>query len=132
MKPKGDALMTFEQRRGKVDVFFGPPRFGDNPSVYSKFSEGISSDDDDGGSGDVGGDNGDGGNCDGGGGGGNSRGDGSGGAWECGEELDFGNCAGGKGLGDAARAARVRMFRMKRKGLAPETGFLQVDKTVLS
>lgn len=64
--------MTFEQRRGNVDGFFGPPRFGGQQQ---------------------------------------------GGAWEHGEELDFGSgvVGGGKGLGDAAKASRVRMFRMRRK-----------------
>eukprot|EP00752_Nemacystus_decipiens_P017897 g16046.t1 len=70
LNPRGEALMTFEQRRSNVDGFFGPPRFGGGQD-----------------------------------------------AWENGEELDFeeGAAAGGKGLGAAARAARVRMFRMRRR-----------------
>lgn len=68
MKPKGEALMTFEQRRSNVDGFFGPPRFGGEHD-----------------------------------------------AWEHGAELDFEQGAtDGKGLGGAAKAARVRMFRMRR------------------
>ncbi|CAM9963416.1 unnamed protein product [Pylaiella littoralis] len=69
LKPSGEALMTFEQRRSNVDGFFGPPRFGEH-----------------------------------------------GDSWEHGEELDF-----GKGvftateLGNAAKASRVRLFRMRRR-----------------
>ena len=71
LKPKGEALMTFEQRRSNVDGFFGPPRFGEEND-----------------------------------------------AWEHGEELNFeeGGAADGKGLGGAAKVARVRMFRMRRRG----------------
>lgn len=63
--------MTFEQRRGNVDVFFGPPRFGGEHDA-----------------------------C----------------VWEYGEELDFEEgVIDGEGLGGAAKAARVRMFRMRRR-----------------
>lgn len=73
LKPKGEALMTFEQRRSNVDGFFGPPRFG-NGDEHDRD------------------------------------------AWEHGEELDFEEEAvDGKGLGGAAKAARVRMLRMRRR-----------------
>lgn len=36
--------------------------------------------------------------------------------WEHGEELDFGKgVVAGKGLGDAAKASRVRIFRMRQR-----------------
>ncbi|CAM9930128.1 unnamed protein product [Ectocarpus fasciculatus] len=71
-KPSGEALMTFEQRRGNVDGFFGPPRFG---------------------------------------------GEESGCCWDPGEEVDFAEGVdAGEVLKDAAKAARVRMYRMRRSG----------------
>ncbi|CBN80157.1 expressed unknown protein [Ectocarpus siliculosus] len=71
-KPSGEALMTFEQRRGNVDGFFGPPRFG---------------------------------------------GEETGCCWGHGEEVDFAEGVdAGEVLRDAAKAARVRMYRMRRSG----------------
>eukprot|EP00903_Cladosiphon_okamuranus_P011205 g10573.t1 len=76
LKPKGEALMTFEQRRSNVDGFFGPPRFGSGGDDDAHDRD----------------------------------------AWGQGEELDFEEGAvDGKGLGGAAKAARVRMFRMRRR-----------------
>ncbi|CAB1100973.1 unnamed protein product [Ectocarpus sp. CCAP 1310/34] len=71
-KPSGEALMTFEQRRGNVDGFFGPPRFGREET-----------------------------GC----------------CWGHGEEVDFAEgVEAGEVLRDAAKAARVRMYRMRRSG----------------
>lgn len=70
LKPSGEALMTFEQRRSNVDGFFGPPRFGGEHAN----------------------------------------------SWEHGEEIDFGQGVfTATGLGDAAKASRVRLFRMRRR-----------------
>lgn len=79
LKPQGEALTTFEQRRSNVEGFYGPPRFGTANDL----------------------------DCD------DGNDDGS--TWEHGEELDFGEGVAMEGLRDAAKAARVRMFRIRRR-----------------
>lgn len=84
LKPEGEALMTFEQRRGNVEGFFasGALSTGDEFSIMTS----VETDP-----------------C-------------------CGEksweEVDFRDSITVEGLGDAARIAHVRFFRLKEKDLS--------------